>query len=146
MLAPVPGRLRRARVLKPDLFLRIGVGAYEDRWFVEVDLATESAPTIAAKAERYLEHYRGGGEQRRHGVYPRVIWTVPNPRAASRSRQALARLPEGSPAAVRRLGLRGGRRAPERGGQHVTPRNTVIEGDALDGLARAWRPTPWTAS
>lgn len=84
------------RVLKPDLYLRIGVGAYEDRWFVEVDLATESATTIAAKAERYIEHFRGGYEQRRNGVYPRVLWTVPSPRRAEQVTEALSRLPEGT--------------------------------------------------
>jgi Replication-relaxation len=86
-------------VLKPDLFLRIGIGAYEDRWFVEVDLATEATATIQAKAARYLEHFRSGLEQRHSGVYPRVIWTVPDPRRCEQIEVALSRLPE----AARRL-------------------------------------------
>ncbi len=84
------------RILKPDLFARIGVGAYEDRWFIEVDLATEAAPTVQSKAERYLEHFRGGSQQRRSGVYPRVLWTVPDARRQEQVRQALGRLPEGA--------------------------------------------------
>ena len=94
-----PGRFGASVVLKPDLSLRIGVGAFEDRWFVEVDRATESTTTIQAKAERYLEHYRSGSEQRTSGVYPRVLWTVPDSKRGEQIRSALARLPE----AARRL-------------------------------------------
>jgi len=80
-------------LLKPDLFVRIGVGAYEDRWFLEIDLATESSTTIAAKAQRYLEHFRSGSEQRSAGVYPRVIWAVPDRRRAEQIADALGSLP-----------------------------------------------------
>jgi hypothetical protein len=92
-----PGASRR--VLKPDLFLRLGAGALEDRWMVEVDLASESGRTIARKAARYLEHYRGGAEQREHGVYPRVLWTVPDERRAEQIADVLER----QPAEARRL-------------------------------------------
>lgn len=88
------GMMGAAVVLKPDLFLRIGVGALEDRWFIEVDLATESVPTLTAKAKRYLAHFKSGEEQRRHGIYPRVIWTAPDPRRAEQIREALDRLPK----------------------------------------------------
>jgi hypothetical protein len=82
------------RVLKPDVFVRVGAGALEDRWMIEVDLASESGRTIARKAERYLEHYRGGAEQREHGVYPRVLWTVPDERRAQQLEDVLDRQPE----------------------------------------------------
>lgn len=75
---PFLGLVGARLILKPDLFARIGAGALEDRWFIEVDLATESAPTITNKAKLYLAHYRSGEEQRRHDVYPRVIWLVPD--------------------------------------------------------------------
>src|ERR1700677_5119365 len=39
------------RVVKPDLFARIGARALEDRWMIEVDLASESGRTIAGKLE-----------------------------------------------------------------------------------------------
>jgi hypothetical protein len=90
---PYAGASGARHILKPDLFLRIGVGAYEDRWFVEVDLATEAGPTITAKAGRYLDHFRAGSEQRRSGIYPRVIWSVPDQRRAGQIHQALDRLP-----------------------------------------------------
>jgi hypothetical protein len=81
------------RVLKPDLFLRVGAGALEDRWLVEVDLASESGRTIARKAERYLEHYRSGAEQREHATYPRVLWTVPDARRGEQIQDVLERQP-----------------------------------------------------
>lgn len=90
---PYLGVMGARLMLKPDLFVRIGVGALEDRWFVEVDMATESTTTIAAKAKRYLEHFRSGSEQARHGVYPRVIWTVPDRRRGLLIEEALGMLP-----------------------------------------------------
>jgi hypothetical protein len=81
-------------MLKPDLFVRIGVGALEDRWMVEVDLATEARGTLTAKFKRYLDHYRSGSEQREHGVYPRVLWAVPHDRRASQVTEVLDQLPD----------------------------------------------------
>jgi len=79
--------------VKPDLFARVGVGALEDRWFVEVDLATEHAATLLAKAKRYISHYRSGSEQSQHGVYPKVLWVVPDGRRAVQIGDMLRRLP-----------------------------------------------------
>jgi len=87
------------RILKPDLFVRIGVGALEDRWMIEVDLATEARGTLLAKFKRYLAHYRGGREQHQHGVYPRVLWAVPTHRRARQVETVLQQLP----AELRRL-------------------------------------------
>jgi hypothetical protein len=86
---PFLGLMGARLILKPDLFARIGAGALEDRWFIEVDLATESVPTIRGKAQLYLTHYRSGEEQRRHDVYPRVIWLVPDRRRALQVSAAL---------------------------------------------------------
>jgi hypothetical protein len=85
----------RRITLRPDLFVRIGAGAYEDRYFIEVDRATEASPTVLAQARRYLAYYRGGEEQHRHGVFPRVIWTVPDRRRAEQIERTLARLSRG---------------------------------------------------
>lgn len=79
--------------LKPDLFCRIGCGALEDRWMLEVDRATEARATITAKANQYLVHYRSGSEQSAHGVYPRVLWTVPDAHRAQQITVALSGLP-----------------------------------------------------
>lgn len=81
-------------VLKPDAFVRIGVGSLEDRWFAEVDLATETSGTLTEKARRYLLHYRSGNEQRSGGVYPRILWMVPDERRREQAAAAFARLPQ----------------------------------------------------
>jgi Replication-relaxation len=77
-----PGMART--ILKPDTFVRIGVGgsALEDRWWIEVDLGTEHVATLTSKAARFLAHQATGNEQRDHGIYPRVLWAVPDPRRA----------------------------------------------------------------
>jgi len=87
------GFMATRTVLKPDLFLRVGCGAFEDRWWVEVDLATESSTTLRAKAQRYVAYYRAGEEQSRHGVFPRCIWTVPTDCRGEQVREALSHLP-----------------------------------------------------
>ena len=69
-------------VLRPDLFLALAVAEYELRWFVEVDRGTEHLPAITRKCRLYHSYYRGGHEQRRHKVFPRVLWIVPDTRRA----------------------------------------------------------------
>lgn len=61
------------RLLKPDAFVRLGIGAYEERCFVEVDLGTESRPVIARKLRAYLDYFLAGTEQAVSGVFPRVV-------------------------------------------------------------------------
>jgi Replication-relaxation len=77
--------------LKPDLFIRVAVpgSSYEDRWYVEVDLATEATGTILAKAKRYQAHHRSGSER----VHPKVLWAVPDTHRAERIHSALGHLP-----------------------------------------------------
>lgn len=60
-------------IVKPDAFLRIGVGAYEDRYFVEVDLGTESRAVVARKLQTYWRYFLSGTEQAEHDVFPRVL-------------------------------------------------------------------------
>lgn len=63
--------------LKPDLFAITVSGQYEDRWFIEVDLDTESPAKIIGKCEKYHKYYRSGLEQGEHGVFPLTVWIVP---------------------------------------------------------------------
>ena len=63
--------------LKPDLFAITMSGQYEDRWFIEVDLATESHSKVVDKCERYHKYYRSGLEQQEAGVFPLTVWIVP---------------------------------------------------------------------
>lgn len=65
-------------VLKPDAYAVIGVGEMEDHVFVEVDRGTESLPVIVRKAQQYVSYWRHGDEQERSGVFPRVLFLVPD--------------------------------------------------------------------
>jgi hypothetical protein len=77
--------------LKPDLFARVGAGqASEDRWMIEVDLATESSITLRAKIDRHLAYWRSGSES----IHPRVLWSAPDERRATQIADVLHRVPE----------------------------------------------------
>jgi hypothetical protein len=67
-------------VVKPDAYVRIGNGGFLESWYLEVDRATESPSTLARKADVYRAYYASGIEQRRRGVFPRVLWCVPHER------------------------------------------------------------------
>jgi hypothetical protein len=79
-------------VIKPDAYLRLGVGDYEHSWFVEQDMASEAPVTIKNKARRYIDYYRAGTEQTTRGVFPRVVWIVPDEARATLITEVLATL------------------------------------------------------
>lgn len=79
------GAFGRATVLRPDAFVRLGVGDRELWWFVEIDRATESLPVIRAQAGAYLAHFRSGVE----AVMPRVAWLAPDDHRAGLLGEAL---------------------------------------------------------
>lgn len=64
--------------LKPDLFAITRCDDYEDRWFFEIDLATESPVKIIEKCHIYHQYYQSGLEQKQFGVFPLVVWIVPD--------------------------------------------------------------------
>ena len=78
-----------ATVLKPDLFVALGIGDFEHRWFIEVDRSTESLPTILRKCQIYAAYYASGDEQHEHGVFPRVLWIAPNEDRVRRLQHAI---------------------------------------------------------
>jgi Replication-relaxation len=80
-------------ILKPDAYLKLGIGDYEHSWLIERDMASESLPTIESKARRYHDYYRTGTEQRARGVFPLVAWIVPDTPRAEMIRETLGRLP-----------------------------------------------------
>jgi hypothetical protein len=83
------GGIMGARLtLKPDAFVRVGAGAQEDHWMVEVDLASEHRGTLIAKAKRYHAHYRASS-----GVHPRVLWAVSDRRRAEQLEDLIGHLP-----------------------------------------------------
>jgi hypothetical protein len=66
--------------LKPDAFLRLGLGEYEAFYFIEVDRATQSRPAMTRKLTRYRRYHHTGREQARFGVFPKVLLLVPSER------------------------------------------------------------------
>ncbi len=66
----------RINYLKPDLFAITTYDGYEDRWFIEMDLGSESATQIVEKCNIYLRYYYTGIEQRATEMFPLVVWIV----------------------------------------------------------------------
>jgi hypothetical protein len=67
-------------VLKPDSYVRLGVGDYEDSYFLEVDRGTEGSRAIERQLGLYLDYHRSGREQTERGVFPLVLWLAPDER------------------------------------------------------------------
>lgn len=85
------------RVLKPD-FSAVTVAVvdgrpseYEDHWFGEVDRGTESIPTLLGQCAQYEAYRRSGAEDADGGVFPLVLWIVPDERRRRNLEVAIAR-------------------------------------------------------
>lgn len=76
--------------LKPDLYVVTASGDYEDHWFLEADLATEHPPVVVRKAKVYQRYAATGAHQARHGLFPAVVWVVPDTARQGALRAALA--------------------------------------------------------
>ncbi len=63
--------------LKPDLYAATTTEEYEDRYFIEVDLDTESPAKIIEKCQKYHAYYRSGLEQEASEMFPLTVWIVP---------------------------------------------------------------------
>ena len=75
--------------LRPDLFVSVGVGEYEHRWFIEIDLGTEHLATLLRKCAAYEVYYHTGTEQHHNGVFPRVLWIMRGSDRVERLRTAI---------------------------------------------------------
>jgi hypothetical protein len=80
-------------ILKPDAFVRLAVGVYEVNAFIELDLDTESLPTIARKLDVHVAYWRSGLEAQRHGVVPKTWWLVPDAGRLATITRTIQRLP-----------------------------------------------------
>jgi Replication-relaxation len=80
-------------VLKPDSFVRLGLGPYEDSYFIEVDRGTEGSRALEAQMRAYGDYHRSGAEQAAHGVFPKVLWLVPDRRRLAVVTDAVAAQP-----------------------------------------------------
>jgi hypothetical protein len=84
---------QRAETLKPDSYVRLGAGEYEDSYFIEVDRGTEGSRALEGQLKRYLAYQASGIEQAERGVFPRTLWLAPDAGRADAIRGCIARLP-----------------------------------------------------
>ena len=81
--------------LKPDSYVRLGIGAYEHSYFVEVDRGTEGSRALERQMQLYVRYHRAGREQQ-HGVFPKVLWTAASDQRVGVIAACVARLPAAS--------------------------------------------------
>ncbi len=81
--------------LKPDSFVRLGIGEYEDSYFIEVDRGTEGSQTIVRQLAIYTAYHLSGQEQAEHGVFPRVLWLTDTDERIGVIAECVQRLPKG---------------------------------------------------
>jgi Replication-relaxation len=79
--------------LKPDALAVLGIGDLEYRYFIEVDCSTEHRPQLLAKAKTYIRYYQSGREQAEIGMFPFVLWSVPDENRAQLLIDTLSSLP-----------------------------------------------------
>lgn len=75
--------------LKPDLLAVTADAATETHSFVEIDLGTEHLPAVLRKCRVYQRYHDTGTEQEGRGLFPAVVWVVPDPLRATRIRSAI---------------------------------------------------------
>lgn len=75
---PFPGAGGARVVLKPDAAMVAQLGRFEDHWFIEVDRGSEAWTTLARKCDLYRQYWQSGVEQAHTGLFPRVLWLVPD--------------------------------------------------------------------
>lgn len=86
-----PRPMAGTQTLKPDLFVATATNQSELRWFVEVDLGTESGSAIVRKCRTYHAYWQSGIEQERHEVFPKVLWVADTPRRAGLIHRAIGK-------------------------------------------------------
>jgi hypothetical protein len=79
-------------VLKPDAWAVFETADWEEHWWLEVDRATESLPTVERKLRLY-EMFASSGQDGPLGMTPRVLLTVPSPERLTAVRRVLDSLP-----------------------------------------------------
>lgn len=80
----------QVQVLRPDLAVTITSPAYEDRYLMEVDRATENPGRVIATCWRYQEHQAASVQASDGSVFPLVVWLVPTDRRRHRLERAIA--------------------------------------------------------
>jgi Replication-relaxation len=87
---------QRDATLKPDSFVRLGAGEFEDSYFIEVDMGTEGSRAVDRQLRAYVAHHASGQEQAERGVFPKALWLAPDARRVAALEGCVRRLPHGS--------------------------------------------------
>lgn len=88
-------------LLKPDLYAVTASADYEDHWFIEVDRGTESLPTLRRKCAIYEQYRCVGREQQDRGVFPLVLWLLPDERRRQQLKDVIDQAQDLDPALYR---------------------------------------------
>ena len=80
----------QVQVLRPDLAVTVTSPAYEDRYLIEVDRATENPGRVIATCWRYQEHQATSAQASDGDIFPLVVWLVPGDRRRHRLERAIA--------------------------------------------------------
>lgn len=76
--------------LKPDLSVTVTSSEFIDRYFLEIDRATENPARVMRKCWQYQRYRQTGIEQgRQDGVFPAVVWIVPHEQRKTQLQQTL---------------------------------------------------------
>ncbi len=78
--------------LKPDAYTLLAAGVVREHWWIEVDLATESLPTITRKLTVYLD-FVARGQFGPQGVVPRVLISTVTPERRDAIQVIVSQLP-----------------------------------------------------
>lgn len=81
-------------VLKPDAYVEVGFRDWIDSFFVERDLGSERRGQLARQHRAYGEYQRSGVEQSNTGVFPAVVWIVPDAKRVALFEDIARGLPE----------------------------------------------------
>ena len=82
--------------MKPDAYTVLALSGVRDHWWIEIDLATESLPTLQRKLSAYLD-FVARGQLGPGGVVPQVLVTASTPARCAGLRTLALRLPAPAP-------------------------------------------------
>ncbi len=83
----------QASTLKPDSYVRLGSGAFEDSYFIEIDRGSEGSRTLLRQLRVYAAYFETGKEQAERGVFPKTLWLAPDERRVKAIEECARQLP-----------------------------------------------------
>lgn len=75
--------------LKPDLLAVTANSTTETHSFIEIDLGTEHLPAVLRKCRTYQRYHATGTEETSRGLFPAVVWIIPDAARATKLRTAI---------------------------------------------------------